>query len=168
MPLTREEQQALRKQRRDRAREAKIAQTMMKNKSCQLQLQQQQQKQGGGGGKKKKRRWAPGQRGMGTLRAKAEQEAAAVFDQWLGVKLAAWKEGRVPANPDGGGSSLARPPKESGVTEEIDFDPSQGEIGGSRNGARSLCFGCNDDAFVSAQVACCRVRGGTVRPAVVV
>ncbi|CAM9695911.1 unnamed protein product [Ectocarpus sp. 4 AP-2014] len=127
-PLTRDEQQALRKQRRDRAREAKIAQTMMKNKSCQLQLQLQQQKQGGGGGKKKKRRWAPGQRGMGTLKAKAEQEAAAVFDQWLGVKLAAWKEGRMPANPDGGGSSLARPPEESGVTEEIDFDPSQDEI----------------------------------------
>ncbi|CAN0449853.1 unnamed protein product, partial [Ectocarpus sp. 12 AP-2014] len=136
-PLTREEQQALRKQRRDRAREAKIAQTMMKNKSCQLQLQQQ--KQGGGGGKKKKRRWAPGQRGMGTLKAKAEQEAAAVFDQWLRVKLAAWKEGRV---PDGEGSSLARPPEESGVTEEIDFDPSQDEIGGSLNGPRSLCCGC--------------------------
>ncbi|CAM9625226.1 unnamed protein product, partial [Ectocarpus fasciculatus] len=62
--LTREEQQAVRKQRRDRAREAKLAQTIIKNKSFQLQLQQQQ-KQGGGGGKKKKRRWAPGQRGMG-------------------------------------------------------------------------------------------------------
>lgn len=101
------------------------------------------QKKHGGGGGGSKRRWGAGRRGRGknnksgngTAAAAAagdggggstEESAPDLFDDWLGAKLTAWSQGR--ATP-AGGTALARPPEGSGVTEDIDFDPSKDEIG---------------------------------------
>lgn len=129
VPLTPEEQQAVRKARRDRARETKLKQNISKAKSAHLQ----QKKHDGGGGSK--RRWGAGRRGRGKGKStnaagegggSMEENAPDLFDEWLGVKLTTWSKGTPRA---AGGSALARPPEGSGVTEEIDFDLSKDEIG---------------------------------------
>eukprot|EP00752_Nemacystus_decipiens_P002861 g2662.t1 len=122
--LTPEEQQAIRRARRDRARETKLKQNITKVKSAALQ----QKKHGGGGSK---RRW-----GRGRGKNKSNNGGAAgdgggsdnspdLFDEWLGAKLTAWSKG---ATTPASGSAVARPPEGSGVTEEIDFDPAKDEI----------------------------------------
>lgn len=116
-PLSPECQQALRMERRDQARNAKLAQSKRGDKS--------------GGRQGRKRRWGTSRRGKGKNNAVDANHGAAKeasgpdkFDEWLGVRLKAWREGdRVP----GGGSVL--PPDGSGILEEIDFDPDQDEIG---------------------------------------
>ncbi|CAM9745019.1 unnamed protein product [Scytosiphon promiscuus] len=138
--LTPEEQKAVRKERRDRAREAKLTQTKIRDKSTHRQRSNGGGGGGGGGGNSKKR-WGAGRRGKGKSKgngagaggakggAEREDKVPDVFDQWLGVKLTAWKEAGETATHGGGdGAALATPPEESGVKEEIDFDPSKDEI----------------------------------------
>lgn len=142
--LTPEEQKAVRKERRDRAREAKLTQTKIRDKSAHRQRNNGGSGGGGGGGGSNKRRWGTGRRGKGKNKgggggagadsgsggASREDKATDVFDEWLGVKLIAWKEGgEKGTNRAEGGLAMASPPEESGVTEEIDFDPSKDEIG---------------------------------------
>lgn len=137
--LTPEEQQAIRKARRDRARETKLMQNITKVKSAHLQ----KKKHGGGGSK---RRWGRG-RGKnksnnggaaGDGGGSTEENAPDVFDQWLGAKLTAWSKGTTAqATTPTSGSALARPPEGSGVIEEIDFDPTKDEIG---EGEAVLCW----------------------------
>lgn len=112
--LTRPEQQALRKERRNRARNAKLAQITGADKA----------KHGGG-----KRRWARGKNrragescsaGRGGPNREVKLDA---FDEWLGVRLKGWFDGEVVE--EGGGM----PPLESGVLEQIDFDAFKDEIG---------------------------------------
>lgn len=140
--LTPEEQKAVRKARRDRARETKLKQNITKVKSAHLQ----QKKHGGGGSK---RRWGTGRRGRGknksTTGASAgdgggsmEEDAPDLFDEWLGARLSEWSGKGGEAPTPASGSVLARPPEGSGVTEEIDFDPSKDEIGEAVAG-RWLC-----------------------------
>ena len=130
VPLTSEEQQAVRKARRDRARETKLMQNITKIKSA----KHQQKKHGGGGGSK--RRWGRG-RGKNKSNHTAgdgggsmEENAPDLFDEWLGAQLTAWSKGTLAPAP----SALSRPPEGSGVTEEVDFDPSKDEIGESEAG----------------------------------
>lgn len=52
------------------------------------------------------------------------EETRDAFDEWVGRRLKAWKDQEA-VEP---GKGL--PPVESGVPEEIDFDPSKDEIGG--------------------------------------
>lgn len=135
-PLDPEAQQAVRKERRDRAREAKLAHSKSKDNSA----QHQQKKKGEGS----KRRWGNGRRGKGkrkTQNGDGEAKTPDLFDEWLGVRLATWKgEGEAAAGVaavatpaqgggGGGGGLSARPPEGSGIDEEIDFDPSKDEIG---------------------------------------
>eukprot|EP00903_Cladosiphon_okamuranus_P014299 g13281.t1 len=121
--LTPEEQQAVRKARRDRARETKLMQNITRVKSAQLQ----QKKHGGGGGSKHRR--GAGRRGKGKGKSEGggsmTDNVPDLFDEWLGAKLTAWSKGTAHA---AGGRALAQPPEASGVTEEIDFDPSKDEI----------------------------------------
>lgn len=104
--VTPEEQKALRKERRERARNAKRAQTKRGGRSRRYEG---------------KRRWATN--GVGGNKGKKEN-APDAFDEWLGVRLKAWREGE--AAPEG---TDAVPPEEIGVLGEFDFDPSKDEIG---------------------------------------
>lgn len=105
--VTPEEQKALRKERRERARNAKRAQTKRGGRSRRYEG---------------KRRWATN--GVGGDKGKKEN-APDAFDEWLGVKLKAWREGEaVPEGTD------AVPPEEVGVLGEFDFDPAKDELGG--------------------------------------
>ncbi len=159
-PLTPEEQQAVRKERRDRAREAKLMQT-----KTQIQRDKadhpQQQKHGGG---RSKRRWGGGGR-RGKGRGKGEVGGAGstegkgpdLFDEWLGVKLSAWAQGGGGSGSGGGGGAdPSLPPEGSGVTEEIDFDSSKDEIGAHEEGQGAgwlvarLCVGIGYPVCVGA------------------
>lgn len=110
--LTPEEQQAVRKERRERARQAKMAQVKGGDKS---------------GRKGSKRRWGRKKSGKDSSgdrgRAAGEDSSQSPFDEWLGLRLKAWRDGEGPA--EGGGV----PPEGSGVPDEIDFNPSKDEIG---------------------------------------
>lgn len=105
--VTPEEQKALRKERRERARNAKRAQTKRGGRSRRYEGKRRWATNGGGGDQGKK------------------ESAPDPFDEWLGVKLKAWRDGE--AAPEG---ADAVPPEESGVVGEFDFDPTKDELGG--------------------------------------
>eukprot|EP00904_Undaria_pinnatifida_P001595 jgi/Undpi1/11436/HiC_scaffold_30.g13733.m1 len=105
--VTPEEQKALRKERRERARNAKRAQTKRGGRSRRYEGKHRWAMNGGGGDQGKK------------------ESAPDPFDEWLGVKLKAWRDGE--AAPEG---ADAMPPEESGVVGEFDFDPTKDELGG--------------------------------------
>ncbi|CAM9203341.1 unnamed protein product, partial [Laminaria digitata] len=103
--VTPEEQKALRKERRERARNAKRAQTKRGGRSRRYEGKRRWSTNGGAGDKGKK------------------ENAPDAFDEWLGVKLKAWREGE--AAPEG---ADAVPPEECAVLGEFDFDPSKDEL----------------------------------------
>lgn len=71
-----------------------------------------------------KRRTSRAKKKKGRVSTVRIEETADAFDEWVGRRLKAWKDEEA-VEPGGG-----LPPVESGVTEEIDFDPSKDEIGG--------------------------------------